>query len=208
MKQLTITLTLLFCLFGAKVYAHDIEVANSDGITIYYIWANNQTELSVSYRGSSYYFNSNAYSGKVAIPETVTYSGITYSVTSIDTFAFSSCSGLTSVTIPNSVTSIGTSAFNSCSLTSIIVESGNTVYDSRGNCNAIIETSTNELIAGCMNTVIPNSVTSIGDHAFSGCSGLNSVTIPNSVTSIGIAAFSSCSGLNSVTIPNSVTSIG
>ena len=131
------------------------------------------------------------------------------SVTSIGSFAFNVCSGLTSVTIPNSVTSIGSYAFERCSgLTSIKVASGNTKYDSRNNCNAIIETSTNSLIAGCKNTTIPNSVTEIGDGAFKGCSGLTSVTIPNSVTSIGHAAFSGCSGLTSVTIPNSVTSIG
>ncbi len=118
-------------------------------------------------------------------------------------------SGLTSVTIPNSVTEIGKVAFCDCSgLTSIIVESGNSVYDSRENCNAIIETATNTLISGCKNTMIPNSVTSIGPGAFSGCRGLTSVTIPNSVTSIGYWAFCDCSGLTSVTIPNSVTSIG
>ena len=131
------------------------------------------------------------------------------SVTSIGEGAFRSCSGLTSVTIPNSVTSIGGGAFRSCSgLNSIVVSSGNTVYDSRNNCNAIIETATNTLIAGFQNTTIPNSVTSIGNHAFYGCSGLTSLTIPNSVTSIGYMAFSFCRGLTSVTIPNSVTSIG
>ena len=131
------------------------------------------------------------------------------SVTSIGNPAFFVCSGLTSVTIPNSVTSIMDGAFSGCSsLTSINVESGNTTYDSRDDCNAIIETNTNTLISGCKNTIIPNSVTSIGDWAFYMCSGLTSVTIPNSVTSIGNGAFAGCSGLNSVTIPNSVTSIG
>ena len=113
------------------------------------------------------------------------------------------------MTIPNSVTSIGESAFTGCKgLTKINVSEGNTTYDSREGCNAIIETSSNTLIMGCNTTVIPNSVTSIGRYALYGCTGLTSVTIPNSVTSIGDKAFSSCSGLKSVTIGNSVTSVG
>jgi hypothetical protein len=131
------------------------------------------------------------------------------SVTSIGDRAFSSCSGLTSVVIGNSVTSIGEHAFSGCSgLTSIVVEDGNSVYDSREGSNAIIESSTNTLIVGCKNTIIPNSVTSIGESAFSSCFGLTSVEIPNSVTSIGGHAFWNCDGLTSVEIGNSVTSIG
>ena len=131
------------------------------------------------------------------------------SVTSIGNGAFYGCSSLTSVTIGSGVTSIGYYAFSYCSsLTSISIDANNTIYDSRNNCNAIIKTITNELITGCANTIIPNSVTSIGWGAFLGCRSLTSVTIPNSVTSIGYGAFWGCSGLASITIPNSVKSIG
>jgi len=79
------------------------------------------------------------------------------------------------------------------------VEAGNSAYDSRNGCNAIIETASNTLVAGCQNTIIPSTVSSIGDNAFYCCTSLTAITIPNSVTSIGGAAFMGCSGLTSLT---------
>ena len=120
-------------------------------------------------------------------------------LTSIGKLAFSCCSGLTSVTIPNSVESIGEKAFQGCSgLTSVTIP------------NSV--TSIGQFVffgcSGLKSVAIPNSVTSIGQSAFRNCSGLTSVTIPNSVRSIGQSAFFGCRGLTSVTIPNSVTTIG
>ena len=131
------------------------------------------------------------------------------SVTSIDRWAFEDCSGLTAISIPYSVTNIGYDAFNGCSgLESIEVESSNAVYDSRDNCNAIIKTAENKLVVGCKNTIIPSSVTTIGDAAFHGCSNLTAIIIPDGVATIEGGAFSWCTNLTSVSIPNSVTSIG
>ena len=121
------------------------------------------------------------------------------SVTSIGEGAFGDCTSLTSIEIPNSVTSIGYGAFHECpGLTSIVVDSGNTIYDSRNGCNAIIETTSNTLITGCQNTIIPNSVTSIGVGAFYKCDSLTSIEIPNSVTSIGDLAFYECTSLTRI----------
>lgn len=131
------------------------------------------------------------------------------SMISIGNGAFCGCSGITSITIPNSVVSIGYAVFENCqNVETINVELGNPNYDSRDNCNAIIETRSNELIQGCKSTVIPNTVLSIGKEAFCGCSGLVSIEIPNNVITIGPNAFNMCSGLESLTIQNSVTSIG
>ena len=200
MKRLITQLALLIAVLCASVQAHAYD-CNVGGI---YYNLNSSDKTAEVTKGKS-----GKYEGAIAIPESITYEGSSYSVTSIGSGAFRYCRGLTSVTIPNSVTSIGKSAFSNCSgLTSIVVDENNTVFDSRNNCNAIIETATNTLITGCNSTIIPNSVTSIDYYAFNGRSGLTSVTIPNSVTSIGEGAFWLCSGLTSVTIPNSVTSIG
>ena len=139
---------------------------------------------------------------------TVTFAP-TSSVTSIGNYAFSDCTKLESITIPSSVTSIGERVFGGCSkLSSISVESGNTVYDSGNGCNAIIESLSHTLIAGCQNTTIPNTVTTIGNYAFDDVDGLTSIEIPSSVTSLGKGAFYFCDLLASITIPSSVTSIG
>ncbi len=181
----------------------------------------NSTTYSVTSIGESAFFDCDGLTS-VEIPSSVTSIGnsafydcdgltsieIPSSVTSIGEWAFRGC-GLTSIEIPSSVTSIGNYAFAYCyGLTSIVVDEGNTIYDSRGNCNAIIETASNTLIAGCKNTIIPEGVTNIGNYAFSGCYGLTSIEIPSSVTSISEGAFHDCNRLTSIEIPNSVTSIG
>ena len=183
---------LLFSSFSALAY--DCKVDN-----IYYDLNNEDKTASVTYMGLYSSDNKDAYVGNIIIPESTTYNGTTYSVTSIGKYAFRDCSGLTSVTIPNSVTAIGEYAFYGCSgLTSVTIP----------NSVTSIGSSAFSGCSGLTSVTIPNSVTSIGYRAFRDCSGLTSVTIPNSVTSIGDYAFCGCSGLTSVTIPNSVTSIG
>jgi len=232
----------------------------------------NEHELGVSPDNEVFY---KTYAGNVTIPESVTYCGQDYRVTSIEmaAFYFSDISkvivpnsvkrignlafgksfveevilgdsvetigmgafnetSLKKINIPKSVKEIGDSAlFNTPDLYQITVEEGNPVYDSREDCNALIETTTNRLIAGARNcTEIPSSVTSITDYAFYGKRGLNHITIPGSISRIGGGAFAGCfdlsqvslseptkcigpvaftfSGLTSVVIPNSVDTIG
>ncbi len=131
-------------------------------------------------------------------------------VTSIGAWAFNSCDGLTGVlNIPSNVASIGEDAFVYCNFSGMVVDPENPNYDSRNDCNAIIATSTNELAYGCKNTVIPNTVTAIGNNAFKGITGMTSIEMPDSVVSIGDNAFALCFDLTGdLVIPNSVTHIG
>ena len=181
---------------------------------------------SVTWIGDEAFKMCNGFTGGLTISNSVTtigygtfnmcsgFSGnlnIPNSVTTIESGAFSLCYGFAdTLRIPNSVRSIAGSAFYGCrGFKAIIVESGNTVYDSRDSCNAIIKSSTNELIIGCKNSTIPNSVTAIGYDAFNDCSGFTgSLTIPNSVITIGDYAFGYCTGLTGLIVPNSVTTIG
>lgn len=155
---------------------------------------------SVKEIGSSAFQDCIGLVGELVIPdgiETINYN------------AFVNCSNITSIIIPESVAEISSGAFKGCSaLESISVSEKNTTFDSRENCNGIIRTSTNTLVLGCRNTVIPYSVAEIGGYAFDGCLGLTEIEIPNSVTKIGYNAFYNCSSLTRVTLPNSITEIG
>ncbi|SFW11103.1 Leucine rich repeat-containing protein [Prevotellaceae bacterium HUN156] len=216
-KYLLAQLSVLFCMICTNVLAYDIEVANDDGVMIYYNYINNGLELEVTNNGEQ-----NGYSDEVIIPEKVTLNGQTLSVTRIGEGAFWRCP-INFVTIPKSVTSIGSGAFSYCTnLTYIIIPNNVTSIESRA-------------FRGCsrLNSIsIPNSVMRIGSEAFDGTAwyanqpdglvyaGKNvykykgtmpedtSIIINEGTYSITGYAFENCDGLSSITIPNSVTSIG
>ena len=159
---------------------------------------------------------------QISLPDSVTYIGervfpgcdslaiieIPNSVIHIGDGAFFGCKSLTSIYIPERVKEIGEDILSECSnLTSIIVDEHNTFYDSRDNCNAIIETKTNTLIAGCATTIIPKGVTKIAHQAFGG-SGLKTVVLPDGLVEIEQAAFCACAELETIIIPESVAIIG
>ena len=178
MKKRLSLLSYLLVLAMAVMAQTKVEV---DGIYYNLDSSNNTAEVT---SGDS------KYRKDIVIPASISVNGSTYSVTTIGERAFLECTYLTSIEIPNSVTSIGNSEFRNCTgLTSIIVATDNPIYDSRNNCNAIIDKVSNTLIQGCKITIIPNSVTTIGEFAFGNCTGLTSIEIPNSVTSIGNSAF-------------------
>ncbi|MBQ6068326.1 MAG: leucine-rich repeat domain-containing protein [Bacteroidales bacterium] len=149
--------------------------------------------------GSSYYSGYTAPTGSVQVPSTVTHSGSTYMVVSIGNNAFSGCTGMTSLSIPNSVTSIGNSACSQCvGLTSVDIPVSVTMIGD----NAFM---------GCshlLSVVLPNMVTMVGVGTFQGCSSLSSVVLGSSVTTIGNVAFEGCASLTSLYIPDAVTMLG
>ena len=186
-------MAVVMMMLSLQAMAYDFSYTHQ-GKTLYYDITSDNT-VAVTYYSSSSSSN-NYVSGDVVIPSTVTYNGTTYSVTSIGRSAFSGCSGLTSVTIPNSVTSIGYKAFSGCSgLTSVTIPNSVTSIEDWAfyGCSSLTSVT------------IPNSVTSIGNWAFYGCSSLTSVTIPNSVTSIGDGVFEDCSGLTSINVASGNT---
>ncbi len=124
--------------------------------------------------------------------------------------SFANCESLKSIAIPKSVKfPTKLNPVQGCiSLEEIIVDADNELFDSRDNCNAIIETATNTLFAGCKNTIIPQGVTAIKSQSFEGITGLKEIVLPTSITEIADLAFYECKDLTSITIPDSVTSIG
>lgn len=130
------------------------------------------------------------------------------SVVRIGRSAFEDCPNLKNIILPKTVEIIENNPFKHCDLTSIIVDKGNNFYDSRENCNAIIETETNKLIVGCKNSTIPTSVVEICNNAFFYCTDLKNIVIPNSVVEIGDFAFYNCIGLTEINMPDAVVTIG
>ena len=173
MKRFTLFLFsfILSVVFSTSALAYDVEV---EGIYYNLISKGNIAEVT---KGDK------EYSGDITIPSSINVNDAEYPVSIIGSSAFSYCSGLTSVTIPNSVTSIGSEVFCWCSgLTSVTIPNSVTSIGDGAfrECKVLVSAT------------IPNSVTSIGSEAFIECSGLTSVTIPNSVTSIGDRAFAYC----------------
>ena len=221
-----IAFALIGWLLPSQGLAYDVKVDD-----IYYNLNQEEMTAEVTYATSS--MVSIDYIDDVTIPSSFEYQGTTYKVSSIGNFAFANCMKLNAVTIPNGVVSISNYAFMDCSslaslfipvsvthigrgicrgctyLESIVVDPDNEIYNSANGSNVIVETSTNALIAGCRNSVIPDGVKIIAEESFTGCQSLTSIVIPDGVERIEDRAFAGCGRLSCpISIPNSVTTIG
>lgn len=227
-----VLLTILAMPICAQNSLFDFSAVAPSGQTLYYTITGNGATITIPYCNNyGYYYYDTFPSGDLVIPDSVTYNHNTYPVINIGYKAFHGCLDLTSVVIPDEVISIGEMAFTNCGrlisltlgsgiasidssafmdcsgLTYIVVDTGNMHFDSRNNCNAIIQTDMNLLLRGCNATVIPNTITAIGDYAFWGCRNMTSIIIPENVTSIGKEAFFACE-LTNISFPNSLIWIG
>ena len=197
------------------------------GIFKFHVLDYDSKSVSVSFAGTDS-TDAIVHNSILVIPGNVTYGDETYTVTEISRSGFAGYGFWEEIVIPESVTKIGDGAFMGCmylrkisipahvnsigssivvncpNLECVIVDKNNKTYDSRDNCNAIIETGSDALIAGCYATKIPNSVVEIGDNAFLGCSEMTTVHIPNSVRSIGFRSFANCFRIKELSLSDSL----
>ncbi len=184
-------------------YIQHYAFGDCTGLSSIDIPENVESVGSITEEPVNYYYGEGAFSGCTNIKS------LRINAKDCSEFCFG-LSNLESIIIGKNVENISESIYfqGTRNIQYIEVEAGNTTYDVRENCSAVIETSSNTLIAGYKSTVIPTSVTAIGNGAFSNCLELTSITIPNSVTAIGDRAFKGCVDLSSLEIPNSIKTIG
>ena len=212
---LLLTAILVFCT-TTKAQNYDFSAVSPNGQTLWYKINPDNVSVSITFPGDCeewwdcdhYPINSgyHAPAGNLIIPDTVYYGNNAYAVTAMACGALYSCDSLISLHIPKTMIDVGC-GIRASGLQNITVDPENPVYDSRNNCNAIVHTATNTLVKGAYNTVIPNTVTIIGNNAFENATVPITFDIPSWITSIGASAFIGCKGLKNVNIPAGITNI-
>ena len=215
-KKVFIAILVLLAALAAQAKDFDFSATAPSGQTLYYsIIDKEKHEVEVVCPSSRLASNNRRRPwdgyvrpyGKVVLPSVVSHEGVDYEVVSIGWNAFEGCYEMKSLTFSKTIRDFQCTSFEYCrNLEEIIVHPDNPVFDSRGGCNAVIRTKENELVYGCRNTVIPNTVESIDWYAFRG-SGLTSIVIPPSVKYIHGQAFYGCP-LAEATIPATVEGLG